>query len=443
MMKRAIRISVLLGTVWAGLACQGYPFVFQPKGTIGVTRKDVTIDVPSQSDILFVIDNSGSMQPKIARLEDQVKEFTAALFATGNKFRIGITTIDQQDPATGSGTPNCDNPPNPTPGADPLFNGVCGHLLAPAGSAGFLDSANFTTSDEMGNAVKAYLAHLNPNGSSWEQPVKAAWAALDPANRAPGKADAGFFRDDALLVILILTDESDCSFEPGSSATFIDPSIGAGDACYAKASQLVPGTEWASRITTRKGGDPRNVAVGVISGAYFNAAGGIQPGDCYNVPGGTPDVAAECFGFIADPFFNSYSPNGHVGDAPCFAVGNNRLFDFSSQFASVRDSICRTDYSKAMLQLANLADRQCFPLDAPPINNDTSNISISLERAGEVLFQDVPFTTDASGVTSGWNYSADPTPQVCLQGTWKRKKGDTIRLYVLDTQTGDTSTPAR
>ena len=438
MMMRAILIAVL-----AGVACQSYPFVYQATGTIGVTQKEVTIDVPSQSDILFVIDNSGSMQPKIERLKAQVEAFVGALYATGNKFRIGITTVDQQDPATGSGAPSCTTPPNPTPGADPLFNGVCGHLLAPAGAAGFLDSANFSSPSDMTSAVTAYLSHLNTSGSSWEQPIKAAWAALDPANRASGKADAGFFRDDALLVILILTDESDCSFEPGSGAAFVDNSIGSGDACYSKASQLVSGSEWAQRIITRKGGDPRNVAVGVISGAFPNSAGVLEPGTCINVLGGKPDFAGECYGFIGDPFFNAFSPNGHAGDPACFAEGNNRLFDFSTKFASLRDSICRTDYSHAMLDLANLADRQCFALTAPPINNDTANISIKLKREGAIPFQDVPFTADASGVTSGWNYSADPSPEVCLQGTWKRKKGDTIRLFVFDTQSGDTSAPAR
>ena len=318
-------------------------------------------------------------------------------------------------------------------------------LLAPVGQPGYLDSANYTTADAMASDVKGYLANINTQGSSWEQPIRGAWAALDPVNAAPGKPDAGFVRDDALLVILIISDESDCSFAPGNGAQFIDPSIGAGDACYVNLSALVQPDDWAQRIIQRKGGDPRNVAVGLISGSYFDANGVLRPGDCINVPNppaNQPDFSGECYGFIEDPFFDNFSPNGHAGDPECLAVGNTRDFDFVSQFNNVRDSICRTDYSQAMLQLANLADRQCFTLDAPPIGGDPANISISLERAGTSLFQVVPFTTDQSGATAGWTYDPTDPPQVCLQGSWKRKKDDTVRLFVFDTQNGDTSTPA-
>ncbi len=451
---KAAFVFVVFGFV---LGCQSYPFDFQAQGTLGASQTDVTISVPSQSDILFVLDNSGSMLPKLTKLKSQVGEFVAALAATGNHFRVGITTIDQQD-VTAAGTPagSCTNPTNAAVGSDSKYNGVCGHLLMPAGKTKpFLEwpSDDFTTPEQMAAAISnpqntGYADLLSPIGSSWEQPLKGAWLALDPVNRAAGGPDAGsaadgpFFRPDALLVILILTDESDCSFEVGNSAPFVDPTskITDGDLCYSNASALVPADVWAQRIVERHGGDPRLVAVGVISGAYNDSASNLVQGACAEQVAPTPatdPISPVCYGFNNDPILAQYTPGPQSASTPvCDAVANDRLFTFSQQFASLRDSICRVDYSQALLKLADLADRQCFPTQAP-LNNDPSNIEIKLRRSGTTDFNVVP-----QDPSNGWSYDSNPEPEICLHGTSKRKQGDTVRLFVLDSSKGDTGQPA-
>ncbi len=182
----------------------------------GEPRKgDARSDAPQptkQVDLLFVIDNSAGMADKQLRIQAGFKTLLEGLRAPMPAgplldLRLGIVTTD-----LGTGTfplPNCTASGDGgklqttarvagcTPPSDPWLALSEGALNVP-GSGDLLARA----SDAF-----ACLATLGAKGCGLEQPLEAARVALDPARAV----NPGFRRSGALLVIVFLTDEDDCS----------------------------------------------------------------------------------------------------------------------------------------------------------------------------------------------------------------------------------------
>lgn len=143
-------------------------------------------------DILFVIDNSGSMAEEQANLSTNFPKFIDVLNAAreGNlDYRVGVTTTAFPMQILGI----------------PLGTGEQGTLLkTPSMTRSWLERAD----PEIATTFTA-LAQVGIGGSGQEQPLKAAQSAL--IDRVTDGANAGFLREDALLAIVILTDEDDQS----------------------------------------------------------------------------------------------------------------------------------------------------------------------------------------------------------------------------------------
>ena len=470
------------------VACRRYVFQQQAEGIVEASKKEVTINVPSESDILFVLDNSGSMAEEIDPMRCSIQGFVEALSATENKFRVAVTTTDNQDDTGG----NCDNPPGVSASVD-LANkrhGRCGHFLAPAGKPGFLKREDFGTPHAMAVEFTNYLKRDNSTittgGSPVEQPLKSAFNALDPLLAMPGGPNEGFFRKDALLVIVFVTDESDCSYDDDKAAVFatvtarMTPGTVFGHSCYSQRDQLVAPAVWANRIIQRKGGDKTLVRVGLISSSVKDGNGTLQPASCRISDVGGQSVATDdCACFYLNPvsqpqsycnFTKLKTPSLTSGNACgqqamsttptnacpapqanaalegncCIALANDRMFAFTNTFENLKDTICQRDFSQTLLALANLADRQCFSLEKAPLDNDPNNVELKMRRLGEARFDVIPLTGSAIEERGdGWYYENNGTPTACLNGIWKRKTGDTISLFVVSGVSGSTDTVAQ
>jgi hypothetical protein len=190
-------------------------------------------------DLLFVIDNSGSMQPYQDALAATFPLFVDAIVASlpaGTDLHVGITSTSFGSPsAGGKGSSGCSNaqydeealalhyPPPSEPNGQ---NGAQGRLYTHAGQSFYaLDTAD----DPSG--LKAWFTDaavaVGEQGSNWEMvSAGGAWIA-HPDN---AEHNAGFLRDKgSVLVLFILTDEYDNS--PEDAQGYHDLVVDAKQAC--------------------------------------------------------------------------------------------------------------------------------------------------------------------------------------------------------------------
>lgn len=150
-------------------------------------------------DLLFVIDNSGSMQQEQANLIANFPAFIQVLDASGLDYRVAVTTTARN--YTYSMTV-------------PIFGTIQESTSGESGE--MLKKGNMTKrwidkSDPDVAGTFSMLANVGTSGSADEMPLGAIRDAFE--KRMQDGTNVGFRRSDALLGIVILTDEDDCSYE--------------------------------------------------------------------------------------------------------------------------------------------------------------------------------------------------------------------------------------
>lgn len=171
-----------------------------PPGKLGTTDDPATKAKPSSCgkiDLLFVIDDSASMGQEQASLITAFPEFIDAIAATKDgtlDYHVAVTTTstsmvcDEAVDAIG--------PENSVAADGALVDGTSCGMLQP-----WLARSDANVKDAF-----ACAAEVGTEGASDEMPLATMRASLEKA-RAAGQ----FLRDDALLAIVILTDEDDSS----------------------------------------------------------------------------------------------------------------------------------------------------------------------------------------------------------------------------------------
>ena len=151
-------------------------------------RADATqVDILEQSDgivdILWVIDDSGSMANERTRLVANFSRFVQELAALEVDFQMGVTSIIFDEGGRLRGTTKIITQATPDP------------------QAVFTENTTFPASR-----------------SRWEQGLRMTQFALTPPNTDPTGANAGFLRPRAALAVIVVTNEDDGSF--GSTAYY-------------------------------------------------------------------------------------------------------------------------------------------------------------------------------------------------------------------------------
>ncbi|MCA9604457.1 MAG: VWA domain-containing protein [Myxococcales bacterium] len=157
----------------------------------------------SQVDVLFVIDDSGSMEQEQANLARQIPALVHDLASPPDRdgdgapdwnpaqlLRIGIVTTD-----VGMG-----------------HREITSSGCVPGGEDGALRGGVFEWSegddpDAFADEVRATVVGLGLRGCAFEQPLEAAARAIEHADTT------GFPNADGLLALIVVTDEEDCSVE--------------------------------------------------------------------------------------------------------------------------------------------------------------------------------------------------------------------------------------
>lgn len=191
----------------------------------------VPIAVEPKLDILFVVDDSGSMQEEQALLRAELprmlESLTLGTAGSGDTFppvrdiHVGVVSTDLG--TSGFPLATCDG----DGGDGVLIRGDCGGLPP------FLAFRATGFSEFLGD-TQCKVA-LGTTGCGFEQQLEAGLKALVPSTsdlrfdaRAGGSElghgdglNAGFVRDDSLLLVVQVTDESDCS---AANAEIFNPS---------------------------------------------------------------------------------------------------------------------------------------------------------------------------------------------------------------------------
>ena len=237
------RAIVCLVGLELGGGCQGYPF--EPRLVAHQQTRHIVQQVSTRTptDILFVVDNSGSMLSKRAELARNMGLFIDAMSAAPFDFHVGLVTTDvecntpERDcdahkttsvsccKTLGETAPLCRDQDLDGDGKVDATNCDGGRLRGPAGKPAFWTRPAAGEAAAWVRDFQQTIDALGCNGSGLEAGLEAARRAVscsvfgyDPANlqtcpsAAVAQRNANFIRPEADLVLLFVTDEDDCSF---------------------------------------------------------------------------------------------------------------------------------------------------------------------------------------------------------------------------------------
>jgi hypothetical protein len=219
--SEAAFLGIVLGAALSGCTARSLE---KPKVVPAPVHQDVHLESVNRNiDILFVIDNSLSMKPLQAHLNDNFPRFMNVLDGLpGGLPNVHIAVVSTNMGAGGNN--NCGGM-----GDAGVFQSVarspCTDTTLQGGATFIVNDggvANYTGGIDQ---VFSCIANLGDGGCGFEQPLLAATRALgaDPAYGQPAE-NAGFLRKDASLGVIFIANEDDCSARNGASDPLFDTS---------------------------------------------------------------------------------------------------------------------------------------------------------------------------------------------------------------------------
>ncbi len=203
-------------------------------------------------DLLFVIDNSGSMAEEQGLLAQNIAALVNVFEAVGANYRVGVTTTD-------SGNPRCPSATYKPEGGNLVlsscldridqgefifgaddFSFACTDVctkrdadLVVKGTATAYDpqemprkwveagggQSNIGGVGSVAEALQCYLPQ-GVAGCGFESHLESMYLALANSASQASKNNYGFLREAAQTAIVIVSDETDCSYNPGTQEIF-------------------------------------------------------------------------------------------------------------------------------------------------------------------------------------------------------------------------------
>jgi hypothetical protein len=360
-----------------------------------------------KTDILFVVDNSGSMYANQQKVAQDIPVFVAELQKSGgvhNSFRVGVTTTSVYV-------------------AFQYFNTVVDYYYPEAGwllDIPLLDGGPGTerylddSDPELVPRFALAMQLVGISGSGQETPFEATRIALQnavaPLNLPDGgPANSGFLRDGARLMVVAVSDEDDCS-ETRRPPLVHENDVDGENFCINHGDLLTPVGDYFTQLQNLPDGQGRNR--GVVWGALAPVSlldKSAQAVPCADQDAGFALCNADC------PTSNA--PGTRLREmAVLFDLGLDNLY-----------SICADSYHDQLLALADIAAvPQTLDLDTNV--PDPRLLSVTILRADG--------TTQVCTVDNGGLlYEPAPDggfPRIQFQGACVRRQTDTqvtVRLY--------------
>ncbi len=413
---------LLLCATSVGCDCGG-----APEGVIDSCESQLRLPPSVSTDILFVIDNSRSMREEQEKVIAQLQTFVSTLAAgpVANDFQIGVVTTGISQYAT-----TCDGRTT-----DLLeFPAESGRLQRgglPATDGPVLSSGDLET---MGDAwldkVRALLDQ-GTDGSGQEMGLEAARRAVsDPLISTPPSAEPpgnqGFLRPGSRLLVVILSDEDDCS-APTPETLLIEPTCGrscASDAdCGGEGNYCVlrdsfsPALGRACVRNVCEVPEGREALIPVQSYVDF-----FKSMDDGAGAGRQREVFLAVIGAVGEDRQPARC-RGDADEAYGVAVRYKAAVDGMGEYGLI-DSICKDDYADTLRGIAELVSAP-HTLDLPQSPPDGHLLVVELSReSGQRLTCKMDDGFDFEPAT------ATTRARVTLTGECRLRMGDSITLKV-------------
>jgi hypothetical protein len=372
-----------------------------PNTTIPRTcRAEAPLIEPQKLDILFVIDNSNSMREEQEAVARELTAFIDQIKQAGGvrqDFNVGVITTTVYQHTSQNGVVFNRNYPTqsgrlqPVPDANPDGGGV----LLGTGTQRIL-----TGEDPDLVAKFSRLVQQGTGGSGQETPFEAVRLALlsDLATRPLSEGgNGGFVRDGARLLIVVLTDEDDCSETARPSVVRISDNPAIAD-CTQQSMSLTTVSEYHRLFTqelTNSDGLPKEViwtAIAPVGRGTKAAMELVEDGRVKNI------------------------------DCPTSVQGGFRHRQMAELFDPTLtnlDSICRDSFRQTLITIAELASvsQQIEVKNAP----DTRMLQFSITRKDNTVVQ---CTQTNGGLESVTAVEGSNTTRIRFGGQCRRRADD-------------------
>ena len=379
-------MAIILASALATGACNQRDLAIVPPTVTYEHHDDFDLTQNRALDLLFVIDNSRSMEAEQRSLVENFDNFVARLEQIEGGLpdvHIGIVSTDV---GVGPGNTGCTaegdrglllRAPSPTCQAvlpdDPFISDV--------GSRDGARLRNYPDSQTLSETFSC-MAEIGTGGCGYEQPLESMRKALDPANLQ----NSGFLREDAYLAVVFITDEDDCSavdrdlfgadqsqldadlhrvgsfrcFAQGVICDDDDPHApGVKQNCRARTDSpyMASVKEYADFLKALKGDEDRVIVAGIT--------GDPEPVEVWYNDEDKLDLRKSCGEVAGEPYSG--------------AVPATRLSAFLDEFPySTRTSLCGADLSVALADIAALLryvlDHRCLMGELRDIDPDTDGV---------------------------------------------------------------------
>jgi hypothetical protein len=201
--------AILLGLLGLAVGCGRSPVIVLDEDLLDDLEQEEDEDDPvtggcRKVDYLFVIDNSASMltyQNELVASFDVFIDGVEQTQASLESVHVGVVTTD-----TYSG--NIDNPDPSCLALGGLVTRTDGHNSSDAQCGPYAEGHGYMTERDDLEVTFPCAAQVGTTGNNEERPLEALTSAVIDLDQ-PGLCNDGFIRDDALLVVVIVSDEDD------------------------------------------------------------------------------------------------------------------------------------------------------------------------------------------------------------------------------------------
>ena len=402
--------------------CQQYGFEEVPSTVITENHTTYVLTASPLVDILFVVDNSGSMTGKQQLLAESFGQLSSILdttFGAGN-YNIAVVTTGMKSQACQPCVPgtcqNCDQ--QCTPSASCVNCDLYGSQCIPHSEyscingtgengrfqdyLGYIDSqfdylykgedptCRIVTSDNQGNCFynsqQEGIVFVGDKGCGYERGLEPIRMALSP--NLLGSYNAGFLRKEAMLVVIVVSDEEDCGI-PGDVEEGL-PNIGGNICYYASKGQNPDGSAYTGNplepidtyydfLLGLKGNNEEMVKFAGIIGVHVasydaNGKAVVDPADPLNTINYTAD------GQIKEACDTISLGCNFPVQAYCTATPGTRYIALAKKFGAngFIDTICQTDFSNTMAKVGTfIGCPTTFTLSQPILDPALVNILVN------------------------------------------------------------------